>query len=248
MYSVPEARGTQLTKTMKKLLIYGLAMMIATMCFAQKDVTKFLGIPVDGTKSAMIQKLKAKGFTYNQRLDCLEGEFNGRAVRVLVVTNNDKVYRIMVSDAYGVDEYSIKIRFNTLCRQFTNNGKYYSPTESQEIDDSENISYEMTVHKKRYEAAFSQTGNATSLEDCLATYALEHGSMTQEEWNNLSESERIELMKIIITEVGKDDITKYCSERLNYKSVWFMIDEDYGEYRIIMYYDNGYNQANGEDL
>ncbi len=81
--------------------------MFASTCLAQKDVTKFLGIPVDGTKSAMIQKLKAKGFTYNQRRDCLEGEFNGRTVYLHVVTNNNKVYRIMVKDAYGVDESAI---------------------------------------------------------------------------------------------------------------------------------------------
>ena len=32
------------------------------------------------------------------------------------------------------------------------------------------------------------------------------------------------------------------------KQVWFMICESYGEYYIAMYYDNVYNQANGEDL
>ena len=30
---------------------------------AQMDVTKFLGIPVDGNKSDMMSKLKSKGFT-----------------------------------------------------------------------------------------------------------------------------------------------------------------------------------------
>lgn len=30
--------------------------------------------------------------------------------------------------------------------------------------------------------------------------------------------------------------------------VWFMIDEEYGRYKILMFYDNGYNQANGDDL
>ena len=30
---------------------------------AQKDVTKFLGIPVDGFKTEMISKLKSKGFS-----------------------------------------------------------------------------------------------------------------------------------------------------------------------------------------
>ena len=32
---------------------------------AQKDITKFMGIPVDGFKKDMIQKLKAKGFEYD---------------------------------------------------------------------------------------------------------------------------------------------------------------------------------------
>ena len=72
---------------MKKLLIIAMLFM-STMANAQKEVTKFLGIPVDGLKPAMMQKLKAKGFVYNQRLDCLTGEFNGHDVRVSVVTNN----------------------------------------------------------------------------------------------------------------------------------------------------------------
>lgn len=37
------------------LLMYSLTML------AQKDITKFMGIPVDGFKKDMIQKLKAKG-------------------------------------------------------------------------------------------------------------------------------------------------------------------------------------------
>ena len=32
------------------------------------------------------------------------------------------------------------------------------------------------------------------------------------------------------------------------KLVWFMIDEMYGDYYILLYYDNGYNHADGEDL
>ena len=45
--------------------------------YAQQDVTKFLGIPVDGSKSEMIQKLKAKGYTSSPLdKDVLVGEFN----------------------------------------------------------------------------------------------------------------------------------------------------------------------------
>lgn len=45
---------------MKKVLFILLMLPVAVM--AQKDVTTFLGIPVDGTKDAMIHKLAQKGF------------------------------------------------------------------------------------------------------------------------------------------------------------------------------------------
>ena len=98
---------------MKKTILLLLLLASATV-YAQKEVTKFLGIPVDGYKSEMIQKLKAKGYKYNSTTDYLEGEFNGRDVEIAVVTNNNKVYRIFVADKYSVDETQIKIRFNNL--------------------------------------------------------------------------------------------------------------------------------------
>ena len=89
---------------------------------AQNDVTRFLGIPVDGHKDEMIRQLKNKGFRSTAYdADFLEGEFNGSNVRVYVVTNKNKVCRIAVSDVNNVDETAIRIRFNTLCRQFSNN-------------------------------------------------------------------------------------------------------------------------------
>jgi len=110
---------------MKNLLTVVMLFVFSTALYAQKDVTKFLGIPVDGAKTAMIQKLKAKGFQYNSSGDYLTGEFNGRNVLLKVVTNNNKVYRIAVTDAKNSNETDIKIRFNTLCRQFKNNKNMY---------------------------------------------------------------------------------------------------------------------------
>ncbi len=129
---------------------------------AQHDVTKFLGIPVDGTKSEMIKKLETKGFILNSDAkkywgeDVLEGEFNGSDVYVHIVTNNNKVYRIMVVDKRSVGESSIKIRFNGLCEQFENNKKYIPYEKTQTLSYDEDISYEILVHKKRYQAAFYQ--------------------------------------------------------------------------------------------
>ena len=48
---------------MKKLLFSLLATLLTLSLYAQNDVTTFLGIPVDGFKSEMRQKLIDKGFT-----------------------------------------------------------------------------------------------------------------------------------------------------------------------------------------
>lgn len=168
--------------------------------YAQKEVTKFLGIPVDGYKSEMIQKLKAKGYKYNSTTDCLEGEFNGREVEIGVVTNNNKVYRIAIIDKVSSNESDIRIRFNTLCSQFENNSKYFG-SRDQKLPENDDISYEISVNNKRYQATYYQINvDDSSFEDAFN------------------------------------------------RQVWFMINDTYGRYQILMFYDNVYNQANGDDL
>ncbi|MCI7575715.1 MAG: hypothetical protein MSS82_02895 [Bacteroidales bacterium] len=190
---------------MKKLVF--LSMLLVTsfsLCAQERDVTRFLGIPVDGSKKDMIQKLKAKGFeSSDYDPNTLEGEFNGTEVWIGVATNNNKVWRVGVKDKNGRSEGDIKIRYNALCRQFENNSKYGSIFEDQTIPEDEDISYEMSVNNKRYQAIFYQ-----------------HPVIT----DNLEQA-------------------------VNNKHVWFtIIKESYGEYKIMMFYDNEYNHANGEDL
>ncbi|MDY5921478.1 MAG: hypothetical protein SPJ54_03865 [Candidatus Onthomorpha sp.] len=57
-----------------------------------------------------------------------------------------------------------KIRFNTLVRQFENNDKYLYFYE-QTIADDEDISYQMTVNKKQYEAIFAQKGEDGTIDE-----------------------------------------------------------------------------------
>ena len=147
---------------MRKIFTIIVLLVASVTLFAQSDVTKFLGIPVDGFKPDMIRKLKEKGFVsieYDKNI-ILEGEFNGVDVNVFVVTNNNKVYRIMVCDAKTISETDIRIRFNNLCRQFANNSKYTTPVlasvDDYIISEDEDISYEMAVKNKRYEAIFYQ--------------------------------------------------------------------------------------------
>lgn len=141
---------------MKKILLSLTLLMLSVAMYAQNEVTKFLGIPIDGTKAAMIQKLKAKGFTYNAQVGLLEGTFNGEKVYVSVQTNKNKVWRIAVTDKTGRDEGQIKIRFNNLCQQFDDNPKYYSLKGTQKLSDNDNISYEMTIDNKQIQAVYYQ--------------------------------------------------------------------------------------------
>ncbi|MDR2064213.1 MAG: hypothetical protein LBP85_00665 [Prevotellaceae bacterium] len=154
-----------MNKNIKIFVLVFMQFLLSVSLYAQKkDVTQFLGIPVDGTKSEMIAKLKAKGYTgssYDK--DILVGEFNGTKVNIHIGTNNNKVYRIMVTNAIGISEGDIKIRFNNLCRQFQDNKKYVSATLSdQTISEDEDISYKMSIKNKQYQAAFYQLPSSDS--------------------------------------------------------------------------------------
>ena len=196
---------------MRKFLTLLAMIAISASVFAQKEVTKFMGIPVDGSPTEMVRRLKAKGFTTDEDFmraiklggfdldgpEVLTGRFNGEKVRVSLLVEQNKVWRICISDKNTRDETQIKIRFNTLVRQFENNDKYVYFYE-QTIADDEDISYQMTVNKKQYEAVFGQKG-----EDGMVD--------------------------------GK-------------RMVWFSIGQYPDGYKIAMFYDNEYNQADGSDL
>ena len=226
---------------MKNLLTLMMVVMVSLSSFAQKDVTKFLGIPVDGTVSEMKQKLIAKGFkvaSYGHK-NQLEGTFNGREVFVMPIANKGKVWRIAVGDKQSSSETDIRIRFNNLCRQFYKNKKYEGIVAENDcyIPENEDISYEMTVNNKRYEAAFYQIPDTAILYKAMDETVLQ--KYTNEQIKNATPEQKEDINNIIKQVV--DDI---CSK----KTVWFMIAHDYGQYTIQMFYDNGYNQDDGEDL
>ncbi len=233
---------------MKKLFFIIATMLIVLNINAQndlasedmpKDVTKFLGIPIDGSKAEMRQKLIAKGYTLKKDRDgdeWLEGEFNGKDVRIFIVTNNNKVWRIAVVDKYYTSESQIKTRYNNLYYQFKNNNRY-NISEAEPIPDEEDISYEMSIHKKRYEASFTQITDEKTI-----------NRMSEERLRKQYSEEQI---KDSINEVKLDKAwfpLQYKLEMYINKSVWFIITEHYGQYGITLFYDNGYNKANGEDL
>ena len=198
---------------MRKFLTLLAMIAISASVFAQKEVTKFMGIPVDGSPTEMIKKLKAKGFTTDEDFiqevklglldwdepEVLSGRFNGEYVILGLKVETNEVWRIYLVDKDTRDETQIRIRFNTLFRQFEGNGKYVPyGVDEQTIADDEDISYQMTVNKKQYDAAFLQKG--------------EDGTVDKK------------------------------------RMVWFCIEQYPDGYRIAMFYDNKYNQADGSDL
>lgn len=226
---------------MRRIITIFFCLLIGFTIVAQNDVTKFLGIPVDGSKSEMIRKLKAKSFTLNRVGDneVLNGRFNGVDVNVYISTEKGKVARIMVCDDNTMDETDIKIRFNRLCRQFKDNDKYIS-LDDYTIPESDDISYEMDVRNKRYEAIFYQLPEGTALEQLKDNVLSKvQDKYTSEQLQNLSEDDKVE----IIT-----DTLSALIDAVKNKPVWFMITEHYGKYYITMFYDNEYNRAQGEDL
>ena len=235
-YKHVERRKSFIHRSFRVYLLASIILMLSVTSYAQKDVTQFLGVPVDGFKDEMIKKLKDKGFKIGtENKDVLVGEFNGINVNVHIATNNNKVYRIMLVDANSMSEGDIKIRFNNLCQQFSKSKKYFPTSDTTlakyTISDSEDISYEMTVKNKRYEAVFYQT---TEAYDSLS---IEMSEIIKKQSSNDADKNRY---NILMTKIG-DTI------KLN-KVVWFMITKLYGKYYIAMYYDNIYNKANGEDL
>lgn len=203
----------------------------------KSDVTTFLGIPVDGTVSTMKQKLIEKGFKQDSNM--LSGQFNGQDVYLSIVANKGKVWRIAVINKTPYLEEQIKTQFNYLVGQFKNSSKYvyteeYNPT----IDESEDVGYEMSIHKKEYKAYFYQKSHIES--DSI----------------KLKEQFKLSFLKEC-PNASLKDIETACKVMLDIfkltgqlsKPVWFQIDKDYYKgYRIFIFYDNEHNKPNGEDL
>ncbi len=200
-------------KILNFFLVFFVTLTSSLNLYAQEDVTTFLGIPINGSKSEMINKLKEKGFKINQYgQDILTGEFNGTNVNLHIGTNNNKVYRIMVADANTLNESDIKVRFNNLCQQFQNNSKYTFAISNSafKISESEDISYEMSVKNKRYEAIFYQTSELKPEE--IQSYLL--SKYSKEKLSNQTEEFKNELMS---------EINSYLVQKQLNKVVWFMI-------------------------
>ena len=241
---------------MKRLLsfVIGILIMCSTVFGQSESTLKFLGIPVDGSKSEMVEALKSKGFEYDSESDFLIGDFNGKKSEIGIVENHGKVYRVVVFDANTYDAGEIRIRFNNLIHQFENNDKYFYIFPNDIIPEDEDIHYEILVNKKQYIAEFRYNplyGN-DELRNRLINEAVEESKLFLEEKKDEKTIDGITYGEFYS---DKDNYDKLISAQVSLKviqmsnsSVWFKIFEHYGKYYIGLYYDNLLNAPNGEDL
>ena len=230
---------------MKKILGVILGLTITVQALAQDANTiKFLGIPVDGKKTEVIQQLRKKGFTYDMKEDFLTGVFNGKESNVRVSENHGKVDRIFVADANTCSAAQIKVKFNNLIWQFRENDKYMEVEENTEIPANEDIGYEMLVHDKEYVASFYVNpiyGWTDDEKDMLVENIArqvkaradsgQYGDLTSDDMEQLLRQGVI--LKVLDMIQGQ---------------VWFKVAKFKSEYYICLYYDNLDNRPNGEDL
>lgn len=201
------------------------------------DVTTFLGIPVDGTVSCMKQRLIAKGFKQDSYK--LSGQFNGQDVYLTIVSYKDKVWRVVVENKAPYSKEQIRPQFNNLVRLFKNSSKYvYTEQSAPTIDKSEDISYEMYINNKVYEAQFFQKSH---VEGDLKKKIEQLKLSVKEKFCFFANEEDEHLLNgIIENSISIAQLSK---------SVWFKIFRDsYDIYHIAIFYDNEYNRPNGEDL
>ena len=261
---------------MKRFLTLFFLLLLSGALYAQKstdNTLKFLGLPVDGTEQQMIAGLKEKGFRYNSAQGYLTGQFNGESVDVYIHTNHNLVDRIYVSFPSTSSESDIRNKFNRLISQFENNSKYTSfMTTNEPIPTDEDISYEMSVNDKRYQASYRYINpdidqNYLMREMMEAVVAAtpedkaEDVKAALESYINSTDEERQEIdvqTSELLKSLGEAEWSPESLqmmiavmkkvESLLTGEVWFMIHRTYGRYNIGLYYDNLANRANGEDL
>lgn len=210
--------------------------MLPLSLLAESKAIRFLGIPVDGPKSEMIEKIKAKGFTYHITEDYFTGYYYGYPVYVFVQLENRVVNRIIVYDIPQCNQKEIKKRFNELCTKFDRDKRYRSLSDSiVKIRQNEDILKEMRLHQKQYRGLYAQ-GRTTRADSLAIQEALRKtDSPVSIETKYKTESLRESRRRIHVKAMKR--VTPIC-DGVNKSVVWFAISEKFKKFGMILVYDN----------
>ena len=198
------------------------------------NVLRFLGIPVDGPKERMIERLKEKGFNGEWWDDYLEGIFNGEKVRVYIGTNHGNVDRIKVVYPSNDDRVT-KVKYNTLLSRFGRNSKYTELRENKEIPEDERVSFEITVRGKIYDAVYYVLLPGVDPNSWKDDFYREYKAKYKKPLSELTQEE-VEEVLFCLPQRIPDAVSGV---------VWFTLQSARS---IVLYYDNLKNRPRGEDL
>ena len=198
------------------------------------NVLTFMGIPVDGSKEQMYDRLREKGFSEYLWEDYLEGIFNGEKVRVYIGTNHDIVDRIKVEFPY-TEECLNKVKYNTLVSRFGRTLKYMELRENKVIPDDEDISREIILNKKVYDAVYYLFRSGVDAKALKDDFFHEYSARYKKPLSALTQ---IEIEEVLF------NLPKRISDAVS-GIVWFTLPN---KNKIELYYDNLKNRPRGEDL
>ena len=198
------------------------------------DALTFLGIPVDGSKEQMYNRLKEKGFTGYSWEKYMEGIFNGEKVRVYIGTNHGIVDRIRVVYPSNDDRIT-KVKYNTLLSRFGRNSKYTELRENQIIPDKEGVAYEIVFEKKIYDAVYYVLRSDVDSISWKEDFYREYNARYKRSLSELTQEEIEEVLFCLPSRIA-DAVSGV---------VWFTLPSSN---HIELFYDNLKNRPRGEDL
>ncbi len=210
---------------------------------AQRQVTTFQGVPVDGTREEMAGKLAERGFVPAQGAQgVLRGPFMGGEVDLDIEEAGGRVWRVTLRDVAPGDPSLARERFNALCSRFASDSAYYEGGRAHPIPDGEDIARGMEDGKV-YSAGFHQLPEGVSPGDFIA---------------GVTERALVECGKIFTLEeilAGGEEVATAMRrlaleqlEDLFNRSAWLVIERDADGYRVVTRFDNGYNSPTGADI
>gem|GEM_PF-6204577 len=151
-----------------------------------------------------------------EKLDCLEGEFNGRQVKIFVITYNNKVGKIVVMDEKGTDKNTIKNRYNRICMEMERSGLFMRKDDgdgyTHNIKANEDISWEMYTHNKDYIAVYYQLYKPNDMDvdsnDIAMAIKMLAQNYSREELEKMSEKQRMDITMDYVSSIWAEKVAK----------------------------------------
>ena len=212
---------------------------------AQNYPTRFLGFPIDGPKSVMLENLKEKGFEYHADGDFLTGVYFGEPVYIFMNTRDSKLNRILIYDIVQRNAMDITKRFNEVYEGFLANKNYeYMSGNPHLIVPKEDIEVEMATRHKSYKVVFKQNRKTAADSIMIQQEALEPARVSP-----MNISEMIKGYKQRINRIYAKGLMRSVSttDDRSMNQVWMEIVEKQGKYALVVSFDNLYNFSQPSD-